>query len=85
MIPVYDILGRYPLLQSLDGDGNPVFVGTADKDDILIVHPQETHVNVGRDVHAGEVPDMDGPVCIGEGGGDGISLKNRFFAHGFWL
>jgi hypothetical protein len=67
MIPVHDILRRDSLLQSFDGNGHAMFVGTADKEDILSRHPQKPHINISRNIDTGKVSDMDWAIGIRKG------------------
>ena len=82
MVPVDDVLRGHSLLQSLDGNGYPVFIRSADENNVLFIHPEEANIDIGRNIYPGKVPDVDGPVGIWQSGGNGISFVNRFIAHG---
>jgi hypothetical protein len=68
VIMVYDLLGSDPFLPGLDGDGNAVFIGTADKNNVFSLAPQVTGINVCRNVNACQVPYMHRSVGIWQGG-----------------
>ena len=67
MVAVYDVLRRAAFLLGADGDGHAVLVASADEDDVLLLQAQVAHVDVGGDVDAGQVSDVDGTVGIGQG------------------
>ncbi len=76
VVAVNDHLGGDALLAGLEGDGYAVFVGAAYVDHILPFQPQVAGVDVGRDVYAGQMADMDGAVGIGQGRSDQVSFKS---------
>jgi hypothetical protein len=44
-----------------------MFVGAADKEDILSRHPQKPHINICRNIDTGKVSDMDRAIGIRKG------------------
>ncbi len=64
MVAVHDVLRGHALLAGLDGDGHAVLVGAADEEHLLAVVAQIARVDVGRDIDAGEVADVDGTVGV---------------------
>ena len=70
VVPVVDVLRRDAFFSGPDGDGDSVFVGAADHDDLLSFGAEVADVDVGWDVDTGEVSDVYGSVGVGERGCD---------------
>ena len=64
------ILRAVSLFLGADSDGKAVFVGAADVDHVGAAHFFETGENIGGEVGAGDMAEMDGAIGIGEGAGD---------------
>ena len=75
MVAVYHVLGCTAFLLGTDGDGHTVLVASADEDDVLLLEAQVAHVDVGGDVDAGQVTDVDRAVGIGQGRCHGSTFK----------
>ena len=75
MVAVHDILRGHALLAGLDGDGHAVLVGAADEEHLLAVVAQVARVDVGRDIDASEVADVDGAVGVGQGRSNRVSFR----------
>lgn len=78
---VDDVLRGNTLLQRFDGDGNPVFVGAADKDHIFTLHAEKPDIDVGGNINPCQMANMDWPIGIRESRCDGIAFKNRLSGH----
>ncbi len=59
--------GDVPFLPGAHRDGGPVFVGAANEHHVFAHQPQVAHINISRQISAGEVPDVQGAVGIGAG------------------
>ena len=72
MIVVHHVLRGDAFLLGADGDGHSVFVGAADEDYIFLFQSQVADINVGRNINACQVSDMNRAVgirqCRGHGG-----------------
>ncbi len=64
MILVNHILRSAALLAGLYRDRDSVFIRSADIEDILPFQPEISDINVGRDIHASQMPDMHGTVGV---------------------
>src|SRR5690606_27921579 len=71
LVPAVDVLlvGR-ALLLGLQGDRDAVLVGAADEVHVVAAHPPEAHPDVGRQVGADDVAEVDRPVRVRERGSD---------------
>ena len=74
-----DLLRRDALLLRPHGDGGAVFVGAADKDGVFAQEAEIANIDIGRQVSADEVPQVQGPVGIGQGRRDQMAFR---FTHG---
>ena len=74
MVFVDNILRRDPFLTGLDGDRHPVFVRTAHRNHIGTPQTQVTGIDVRRDIHPGQMADMNGPVGIRQGRSNQITF-----------
>jgi len=61
------LLGRDAARLGADGDGNAVVVRAAHVNDIGAAHAVVAHKNVRGHVCAGDVSEMNGPVCVWQG------------------
>jgi len=52
-----------------------MFIRAADKDDILLVHPEKTNIDIGRNINARQVAYMKRPIGIREGRSDQRPFK----------
>ena len=59
MIAVHHVLRGDAFLLGADGDGHSVFVGAADEDYIFLFQSQVADINVGRNINACQVSDMN--------------------------
>ena len=75
MVTVNDILGSNALLTSLDGDRDAMFVRTADEEDLFTAEAKIPGIDVGRDINAGEMTDVDRAVGVRESGSDESSFE----------
>jgi len=80
MLFVDHILRSDALVPGFQRDGHPVFVGTADETNFLPLQAKIPGINIGGNVYAGQVPDVDRAVGIRQCGGDQGALK---ICHGF--
>ena len=64
VILVHDVLRCAVLLLGLDGDGHAVLIGAADIKHILAPEPEIPDIDIGRDIHAGKMSDVDRAVRI---------------------
>ena len=64
MIAVDHILRGDPLLACADSDGHAMLVAAAYHFHLLALKAEETHIDVGRHIHPGKVPDMHRAVGI---------------------
>lgn len=78
MVAVDHFLRGDALLAGAQGDGYTVFVAAADHHYVLALETHVARVDVSRDIDSGEVSDVNGPVGIGEGGGDECTLEFLF-------
>ncbi len=79
VVLVYDILGGASLLAGRDRDGHAVFVGAAHEEGLASTHPQVTDIDVGRDIHAGQMADVDRTVGIRQRASDEIPFFHNLF------
>jgi hypothetical protein len=70
-------------MAGFQGDGNPVFVGSANGKHITPLSAEITYIDVGRDIHPGQVPQMERTIGIGQGRGDQVPFE-FFLSHG-WM
>lgn len=70
VVAVDDVLWGHTLVAGFDCDRHTMFVASTDHDDILAFHSEEPGIDVGGNIYAGKVADVDRPVCIGQGGCD---------------
>ncbi len=76
---VDDILRGASLLAGRHGDGHAVFVGSADKERFAPAHAQVADIDVGGNIDAGQMADVDGAVGIRQRASDEIPFfHNRF-------
>ena len=67
MIAVNHLLRGDSLLACLEGDGNTVFVRSADGDYVLAPHPEVSCIDVRRHINPCKVSYVDWPVGIRKG------------------
>ena len=79
MVAVYHFLYGNALFTGTDGHGYTVLIATADKHHVLLLESEVTYIDVGGNVHAGEVTDVHGAVGVGERRGDEGAFI--FFCH----
>ena len=77
VVLVHNVLRGDTLLPRLDGDGDSVLVGAADKQYVLPAHAQISDIDVSGNVSAGQVADMDRTVGVRERTGH----KGSFVTH----
>jgi hypothetical protein len=65
--------GRDPLLAGVEGDGGPVLVGPADVDHLFSSQALPAHEDVGREVGARDVTEVERPVRVRERARDEIA------------
>jgi len=58
-----------------DGDGYAMFIASADKKYILAFGAQIANIDIGRNIYTGKVSDMNRPISIRQGRGNGISFE----------
>ena len=75
---VHDVLGTAALLACLDGDGHAVLVAAAHIQHLLSAKTEISHINVGRHINSGKMPDMHRAVCIRQRTGHQGSLELLF-------
>ena len=80
VVAVHDFLHRAALFAGTDGDRHAVFVAAADEEDVAALQTQIAHVNIGRHIDTGKMPDVHTAVGIGQGGGDEGTIE-FLFAH----
>ena len=68
VVAVDDHLRRYALLTRLDGDGHAVLVAAAHRDHVAAPQTEIARVDIRGDIYAGQVPDMDRAVGVGQSG-----------------
>src|SRR6202035_5548818 len=49
-----------------DGNRHAVLVTSADKEDVSFTHPLIADINIGRNIAACQMTDMNGAICIGK-------------------
>jgi hypothetical protein len=81
MIAVHHFLGAATFVAGFQGNGYPMFIGSADGYDIFSPLPHITDIDIGGDVNACQVTQMNGAVCIRQGRGYQVSLVG-FSCHG---
>jgi hypothetical protein len=74
MILIDDLLRGYPFLPCLNGNGDTVFVRSADEYNVLSFQPQVAGINVRRHIDTGQVSDMHRAIGIGKSGSNEISF-----------
>lgn len=52
-----------------------MFVGAADRNNVFALHPEVPGINVGRNINASKMSDMQRSVGIWQGGGYQVSFK----------
>ena len=67
VISVHNLLRRAAFLACADRDGHAVLVRAADVEHVLPFEAQVAHVDVGGDIHPGEVSYMHAAVGVGQG------------------
>ena len=67
MIAVYDVLRRASLLFGTDGDRHAVLVRASDENHIFVLGSQISHIDVGRDIDARQMPYMHRAVGVWQG------------------
>ena len=75
MVAVYNVLGCAAFLAGFDGDWHSMFVAAADEHNLLALCAQIAHIDVGWDIDAGQVSDVDGTVGVGQGRGFGVAFE----------
>ena len=60
-----NLLRRNAFFLSPNGNGHAVLVGAADKFNVAVLGAQVAHVNIGRQIHARQVPDVPCPWLDG--------------------
>jgi hypothetical protein len=65
VIPVNDVLRRYPFTVGGNGDRYAMLIGTPDVDDILAPESHVSDIDICRKINAGEMAEMYRPVGIG--------------------
>ncbi len=65
VVAVDDLLRGHPFPVGPDGDGNPVLVRAADEQHVRPLLPLVAHVDIGRDVGSGKMPQVQGAVGVG--------------------
>ena len=66
------------LFPGTDGDGHAMLVGTADEEHFLLFQTEVAHVDVGRYIYAGQVPDVYAAVGIRQGRCDQSTVEFLF-------
>jgi hypothetical protein len=79
VVSVNDVLWGDTLAAGLDGDGNTVFVATANEHHILTLAAEVTYIDIGGHINTGEMADMHGAVGIRKGRSDSIAFKTLVF------
>jgi hypothetical protein len=69
MVAIHQIPGVDPLFAGLQCDSDPVFIRTANQQDILAFGPQIAMINIRRQVTSSQMTNVNRPVGIGQGGG----------------
>ena len=70
MVTVYHCLRSNAFVAGLEGDGHAVFVRSANGNHIPSLVSQVAHINVGWNVDPGQMPQVKGPIGIGQCRGD---------------
>ena len=78
MIAVHHVLRGDAFLLGADGDGHSVFVGAADEDYIFLFQSQVADINVGRNINACQVSDMNRAVSVGQCRRNGSAFEFLF-------
>lgn len=69
-IEVDEFLGGFSGFFGRDGNGNAVLIGAANVNDVTAPHALIAHVNIGRQIRARNVTDVQRPVGIRQSAGD---------------
>ena len=83
MIAVHDVLRGHALILSLDSDGHTMLVATADHSHLAAIQTHITRINIGGNIYAGQMSDVDRPVGVWKGCGDQGSLI--LFVHDVYI
>jgi len=72
--PARDVLGvGHAFLLRVDRDRRAVLVAAADVEHLFALHAQRAHVDIGGQVRAGDVAEVDRAVAVGQGAGDEVA------------
>ncbi len=79
MVAVNHLLYGDTLLACTDSNGHAVLVATANKHHLLFLQSQVAHVDIGRHIDTGKVPDVHTTVGIRQGSRNCGTLEMLFF------
>ena len=85
MIAVHHILRRNALFAGTHGHGHAVLVGTAYEHHILTFQTEIAHVDIGRNIHAGQVSDMHTAISVWQCRSHGCSLEFLVLFHYYFF
>ena len=71
MVLVHDGFRRGAILHGPNGDGRAMLITATDEKHLLATRTQATYIDVRRQVSPSDVPDVQGAIGIGQGGGNG--------------
>ena len=81
MITIYNLLGGNTLLAGALCHGNTMLIAATDKKHVLALQAQVTHIDVGGNINASQVADVNRTVSIGQRRCYQRARKFLFFLH----
>ena len=78
MIAVYHVLRGDALLAGTNRDGHTMFITTTNKQYILLLQSQVTHVNVGWNIDSSQMTNVYAAIGIGQCRRNGCSFEFLF-------
>lgn len=81
VVAIHHILWRDAFLASSHSHGHAVLIRSADKHHFLAFQTEVAHVDVSRNIHAGQVSDMHTAVSVGQCRSHGSALEFLVLFH----
>ena len=79
VVLVHNILWGTSLLPSLDSNRHAMLIRPTDIKNILSLHPQISHIDIGRNIHSGKMSDMHRAIGVRQRAGHQSSFE--FLVH----
>jgi len=76
MVGIDNFFGANALLSGAQGNGSTVFVGTANKRNILIVQTLVSSKNIGGQISTGQMPNVQRAIGVRQGRRNGYGFRH---------